>query len=233
MQHVTDVVILSGAGRYSDPWHPFAETSAALAGIASGLGLSVEVRETLSPEALAPTDERLVIVNSGKGTSPGAPDPAWTDAFTGFSAWLGAGGRLLGVHTAAATFPDWPTWRGILGGAWTSGSSHPRLSIAGFLATAGSRRHPILWGLPDAGLLDHDLTGVPLVLAVDERYSGLEIEPGSTPLLSHQLDGRAEVMAWVTGNLIVYDGMGHDHRSYRSASRRRVVENAITWLLDD
>ncbi len=233
MQHVADVVILSGTRRYADPWHPFAETSGALAEIAAGLGLDVEVRDTSTPDALTLTDERLLIVNSGKGTAPVLPDPAWTTAFAGLAHWLDQGGRLLGVHTAAATFPDWPQWRGILGGAWTARSSHPRLSIAGFTAAAGSQRHPILWGLPDAGLIDPDLTGVPVVLSIDERYSGLEVEPGSAPLLSHELDGRVEVMAWVAGRRIVYDGMGHDRRSYRSTSRRRVVENAITWLLDD
>ncbi len=233
MQHVTDVVILSGAGRYSDPWHPFADTSSALAGIVSDLGLSVDVRETLTPEALSLDAERLVIVNTGKGTTAVATDPAWTDAFTGLSDWLTAGGRLLGVHTAAAAFPDWPRWPDILGGAWTSGSSHPRLSIAGFTAASGAEQHPVVAGLPDAGPIDPDLAGVPLVLTVDERYSGLDISASSVPLLTHELGERTEVMAWTARDRIVYDGMGHDHRSYRSASRRRVVENAVAWLLDN
>ena len=32
-------LILSGAGRYSDPWHPYADTSARLASVVENVGL--------------------------------------------------------------------------------------------------------------------------------------------------------------------------------------------------
>ena len=38
-------IILSGAGRYADPWHPYAETSARLAELAATAGYDVEVHE--------------------------------------------------------------------------------------------------------------------------------------------------------------------------------------------
>ena len=40
-------VILSGSGRYADPWHRYDETSAALAGIIAGVGYRVDVSDDL------------------------------------------------------------------------------------------------------------------------------------------------------------------------------------------
>jgi hypothetical protein len=61
-----DILIVSGAGAYSDPWHPFAETSARLVEILSPIA-SVRVRsdvaETLS--ALRPGVAAVVILNFG------------------------------------------------------------------------------------------------------------------------------------------------------------------------
>ncbi|MCD2443382.1 hypothetical protein LQ757_13955 [Agromyces sp. SYSU K20354] len=48
-------VVLPGSGRYADPWHPFAETSASLAAIVAGAGYRVEVRDGL-PTGLAALD---------------------------------------------------------------------------------------------------------------------------------------------------------------------------------
>jgi hypothetical protein len=38
-------LVLSGGGRYADPWHPFAETSGALAGILGESGFGVEIAD--------------------------------------------------------------------------------------------------------------------------------------------------------------------------------------------
>lgn len=227
------MVILSGTGRYSDPWHPFAATSGAIADIVAAMGLDVAVRGTGSPESLTADDARLVVVNTGKGDEPPSPDPAWTEAFSALGSWIESGGRILAVHTASATFPDWPAWAAIVGGRWIEGrSSHPRFSAAVFTAADGADDHPVLEGLPDAGGLDPDLAGRPMVLALDERYSGLDVAPGSVPLLAHELAGQPEVMAWAVGRRVLYDGLGHDERSYRSTTRRRLLENEVRWLLD-
>ena len=233
MQGVADVTILSGTGRYSDPWHPFASTSAAIADIVAAMGLAVAVRGTGSPESLAVDGARLVVVNTGKGQEPPPPDPAWSRALDEFGEWIEDGGRILAVHTAAAAFPDWPAWAAIVGGSWVEGrSSHPRISVAAFTAASGTEDHPVLDGLPDAGGIDPSLAGRPMVLALDERYSGLDVAAGSVPLLTHELEGRPAVMAWVVGRRVLYDGLGHDERSYRSTTRRRLLENEVRWLLD-
>lgn len=230
---MTDVTILSGTGRYSDPWHPFAATSGAIADIVAAMGLDVAVRGTGSPESLTADDARLVVVNCGKGEEPPSPDPAWAAIFSDFGEWIDNGGRILAVHTAAATFPDWPAWAALIGGRWVEGrSSHPPFSGAVFTAAAGAEGHPVLEGLPDASGLDPALAGQPMVLAFDERYSGLDVAPGSVPLLTHELAGQTEVVGWAVGRRILYDGLGHDERSYRSTTRRRLLENEVRWLLD-
>ena len=35
---MAEVLLLSGAGRFADPWHPFAQTSERLAGLLTELG---------------------------------------------------------------------------------------------------------------------------------------------------------------------------------------------------
>jgi hypothetical protein len=45
---MAEVLIISGAGCYSDPWHPFADTSRSLANIISGLGHDVTLRKPWS-----------------------------------------------------------------------------------------------------------------------------------------------------------------------------------------
>src|SRR5699024_4475174 len=62
-------VVISGAGRYSDPWHDFAGTSAQLAVELSELGLDAEVL-TLGEADVPSTAVDLLVVNAGGGSTP-------------------------------------------------------------------------------------------------------------------------------------------------------------------
>lgn len=221
------VLVLSGHGRYADPWHPFEQTSDAVAALLSGQGHRVEVRTTV-PSAYQGLDGfDLIVVNAGGGDPrvATAPEPAWDAAHAELDRWLGAGGRLIGLHTAANAFPDWAAWPGHLGGRWVRGlSGHPRRSVAVFEAVGSDDVHA---GLPELAFDDHPRR---CVVAYDERYSDLELAECSIPLLAHESDGKRHVMAWRTKRAI-YDAMGHDARSYESASRRRFFTNCVTSLL--
>ena len=83
-------------------------------------------------------------------------------------------------------------------------------------------------GLPTGD--DIGLHRVPVVTAFDERYEGIEIDERAEPLYGHET-GDFSVCGWRFGN-VVYDGLGHDHRSYLSRSRRRLLVNEISLLLD-
>ena len=218
--------IVSGADRYTDPWHPFAETSAAIAAIVTDLGETAEVVES-EPAALAELDGiDLVVINAGGNPQVElTPDPDWLRAFEACQAWIAAGHPVLGVHTASNAFPDWPTWPAILGGQWVRGRSmHPPRSSATFTAVPEAVGHPALGGLTE-------------VSAHDERYSYLELFAGSVPLLQHRHDDQEHPAVWASdgaseGVRAVYDGLGHGPESYESASRRALLAAELTWLLD-
>ncbi len=227
------VVIFTGLSRYADPWHPVADTSAEIARVVRALGMEPDMRTDETPDALADlTGVDLLIVNSGRG-NPDAPpryDPAWQQSFDAVLAHAEAGSAVLAVHSAAAAFPEWPGWADIIGTGWTPGvSGHPEASLAVFEADPSAAHHPVFDGLtPLEGVTDR-----PVVVAYDERYWRMPVRTGNTPLLGHVTLGDWHVVGWSREGTRVYDGLGHDRRSYASAHRRRYLANEIRWLLRD
>jgi len=81
--------------------------------------------------------------------------------------------------------------------------------------------HPIV-----AGVADFEVH--------DERYSWMRISPEVRGLAWHEHDGERHPLLWTHdhgGTRVVYDALGHDERSYRSAPRRTLVSRAALWLL--
>lgn len=226
MSASASVLLLSGGGRFTDPWHPFAAGSARLASLIEHLGHRVQVRPT-TPSMFDFEGIDLVVVNAGGGNPERTlqerrvSTEAWDAAFERFGDWIDAGGPVLAVHTSANTFGNWPRWRQLLGGAWIPGrSGHPARSLATFEVVTAE--HPVLRGIDQ-------------VRSDDERYSDLELDEGITPLLAHHTDGRTQVMAWVgpgsRGSRIIYDGLGHDASAYEAPDRQRLLAGEIGWLL--
>lgn len=216
------ILVLSGAGRYADNIHDFDATSEAVSQVLTERGHQVEVRRSY-PEALdhlAGAD--LLIVNTGGGDPEEEWDyiPEWSRAHSKILEHHEAGKPILGLHTACNTFCDWDLWSSILGGKWVLGvSGHPERSYAVFEPMQEAADHPIL-------------RGVEQVVVYDERYSDLDINPLAAPLLFHETGEEFHPMCWVMGNSVVYDGLGHSPRSYYSASRRQLLCNEVSWLLN-
>lgn len=227
------VVIFTGLSRYQDPWHPVAETSAEIARVVRELGLQPDIRTDETPGALADlSGVDLLIVNSGGG-DPDAPivyDPAWQPSFDAVAAFAAAGSPILAVHNSAHAFPDWPGWEEIIGTGWTPGvSGHPEISLAVFEADPVAVTHPIFDHLaPLRGVTER-----PVVISYDERYWRMPVRDGNTPLLGHETQGEWYVMSWSRGTSVVFDGLGHDRRSYASLQRRQYLAGEIRWLLRD
>lgn len=217
---MTRILVFSGSGPYADQWHPFPETSSAVAGVLTEAGHEVVVRESEPGSLLDVATFDLLVVNSGGRAGGAEPHDTelWAADHRALAEFHTNGGPILGLHTAVGTFPDWDGWRSIIGGRWTSNSFHPAMGPATFMAAPGVGAHPVLADLPS-------------IKAIDERYSLLEVSESATPLILHTTDGQDHTMGWAVGETVVYDGLGHDGRSYASPDRRRLLRNEVDWLL--
>jgi type 1 glutamine amidotransferase len=239
-------VILSGSGRFADPWHPFAETSGRIAAILAGIGFSTEI---------AGADERmadlsgadLVVVNIGAPSTPDLDRDAANRR--GLLRYVADGGPLLVMHVSSTSLPSVPEWESIVGGIWVRGTTmHPDYGRA--RVHVYPERDRIVSGIGDFELFD-------------ERYSYLRVDPSLTPLATHVHDGIEHPLLWAhiyskpspaddpgsarnasggervpgadTGTAseparVVYDALGHDARSFDSAEHREIVARAAEWL---
>ncbi len=215
---MTETLIISGAGDYADPWHPFAGTSARLAEVIGSLGHRVEVSERVE-ESLATLDaQRLVVINIGNPASP-RPISTMIEIQEALLAHLDGGGGLLGMHVSATSFTTMPRWPEILGGHWVRGTTmHPPLDLTRIRLHPGS----------------HPVAGDDAEIEVsDERYSYLDVRDDVVVLGDHEHDGLIHPMIWARehgAGRVVYDGLGHDPRSYDSPAHRDLLGRAVSWL---
>lgn len=215
-------LILSGSGRYADPWHPFADTSERLAGLLRETGLEVEVSEEVDARMAGLTTENpdLLVLNLGDPALTGTPDaPAERRGRDGLLAYLARGRPLLVSHVTSTSLRGVPEWEGILGAVWVRGTSfHPDYGRARIRVHTG---HEIT-----AGLDDFDVE--------DERYTDLRVQPDVVALASHEHEGREHPLLWARtygGARIVYDALGHDTASYEAETHRELLRRAVRWLL--
>lgn len=251
------VLVLAGRDRYSDPWHDTAATSyrvaRALETDPAGAVGEVVVRSTFpdalddlagfdllvvdtagTPRGPGPRAERAggadgSVVGSASGAVSGsAEDAAWAPLHEALRAYADAGRPVLGLHQSALSFADSPHWERILGGRWVEGRSmHPPIDDATFTLVAGDG-HPLVAALAEGGVRQ--------VEAFDERYALLDVADDVEVLAVHEHEGRAEPVVWVNragGLRVVYDALGHDVRSYDSASRTALLRAEVAWLLTD
>jgi type 1 glutamine amidotransferase len=218
---MAEVLIISGAGCYSDPWHSFADTSQRLAKIISGLGHDVTISEAVEQALAEPGKPDLIVVNIGNPREA-RPEPRIDAAERGLDHHLQRGGALLGIHVSATSLTTMSGWSHMLGGHWVRGRTvHPEQDLATILVRSDA--HPIVRGLADFTVFD-------------ERYSYLHTNPDITVLCEHFTDGRLHPIVWARESglaRVVYDGLGHDTRSYESLGRVALLRGTVGWLLRD
>jgi uncharacterized protein len=218
-----EAVVLSGAvGRHGDPWHPFEETSNAIARALSEAGLSPRV-EADADSALAEWRDSgarhpaLLAVNIGWY---GEADSLEPDAAAGLEALLAAGIPVLFVHSSLTAFPLWPRWEEIMGGRWVYDVTyHPDAGPAEVRVATG---HPITAGLSDFSI-------------IDERYTRLRVDPSADVFLEHDEAGERHPLAWTHRagrSRVVCDALGHDVRGYGSG-RLALLRRELDWLLGE
>lgn len=222
-------LLLSGTGRYSDPWHPFEKTSAAIAGLLEDHGLAVETAddvdsalERLSDPSASPD---LLVVNVGLPRDGGA-SPGTEGAQAGLNAWVAGGRPLLALHSSSTSFVDSESWEKALGGHWVRGvSMHPEYGPAQILLEGS---FPV---------------GVPDFTVDDERYSWLRTSADVVVHARHEHEGHLHPLIWSLERPVehpagsatarsFYDALGHDAASYKSPERRELLTRAVDWLLE-
>ena len=131
------IVIFSGGGDYTDPWHPFAETSALVAGLLEEDAHDIRIVDTVAGLDGALDAADLLVVNAGGGLEAHPLDDR-------LIAVLGAyRGPMLALHVAAALLPG---ARGVGADAgWPVGSRNdvppgPRTVHRAGRVTASDRR---------------------------------------------------------------------------------------------
>lgn len=205
------VVLFSGGGDYTDPWHPFAETSAIVAGLLRDEGLDVTVVDRV--DALEPTlPADLMVVNAGSGLEPHPLDARLAHILTGARG-------LIALHVAAALLPDHPEWEDLLGGRWVRGVT----------------MHPERGPLRLRAVGDDPLTAaLASIQTIDEAYCRLRVKEESRVLYAHEHDGAQHPVVWTAeqqGRRVAYSALGHDAEAYDSAEVRESVRRLARWVL--
>ncbi|QEO14441.1 ThuA domain-containing protein [Agromyces intestinalis] len=214
--------ILSGAGRYDDPWHDFGATTAEVAAVLrERSGAGVEIRTDVE-EAMADLDGvELLVVNVGNPTRHGLDSSTFAAAEAGFERYLARDAPVWALHVAAASFPGMPAWERALGGRWVGGASmHPPIGDARVLVPESD--HPIVAGLGDFTVWD-------------ERYTHLRVADAVRPLAFHRHEGAEHPLLWTLEDgrrRAAYDALGHTVESYRHPSRREILDRTLDWLVN-
>ena len=216
-------IILSGAGRYADPWHPYAETSARLAPLVAAAGFEVEVREDVDAALATLSDDvTLLVVNAADPDGP-VPDGVELDAVppideAAFDAAIERGIGILAMHSAASSLRDYAAFDRAVGGRWEPDVSwHPPLGES-LVHLVGN--HPVREGLGD-------------FTVHDERYTALRLHDVIEPIGEHEEGGARHPFIWAREfgrSRLVYDALGHDARSYDSEGHLALIARALEWL---
>lgn len=216
---MADVVIISGSGPYADLWHPFPATSTRLAELVVALGHQVTVSDQVEKALLSLGEPDLLVINIGN-PRPARPPSIMNEIQDVLLGHLARGGAVLAMHASATSFTTMPRWPELLGGRWVRGTTmHPPLDLARI--RLHPHRHPVV-------------TGLSRVEVWDERYSYLKVFDDVTILGDHTYDGLDHPMIWAREagpGRVVYDGLGHDARSFDSAAHRELLRRSVRWLL--
>lgn len=214
--------------------HDFPATSACLAGLLDRQGIAPEIYDDVEAAMRALPGAALLVVNALRWTMtcPGTPgryrEQASAEGVSPSAAaraalveHLRGGGGVLGMHTAAICFDDWPEWGETLGGWWVWGlSNHPPLGPP--VRVRAKAAHPLVDGIDDFTI-------------IDEVYGDLARCPDVTGLLAAAQPGgpgAAQPLLWARehgGGRVVYDALGHHPASYDIPQHREILRRAIGW----
>lgn len=206
------VVVVTGVGVHSDPWHGLEATSAAAAALLEP-GFEVRHITTAEIEQIAGAD--LVLLNaSGDLAEAPADSRPIVDALL---AAHESGTPILALHSSSLAFRDDPRWAELLGGRWVPGvTMHPQIGIAVVQPAAD----------PAASAFE----------VYDERYTALERRDDTRLVAIHTEDGLTHPLVWVRdgadgAGAVAYDALGHGVESYLADGHARLFRALVAELL--
>lgn len=219
---------------YSDGYrHPFAESSAALARVAQGIGLQTTITVSLS-EAMELVSARrsILAVNALRWSMTQAERHAADRAEWGallddadmaqIAGHVAGGGSLLALHTAVICWDNQPGWIDLLGGGWHwDHSFHPPLgAVTADLTPAGAALS----------------TGERRFTLVDEVYHNMGLARDCEVLASADAGHGPVPVIWRrmhrTGKIAV-DTLGHDGASLQHPAHASILAGVLEWLRGD
>lgn len=143
---------------------------------------------------------------------------------------LQTGMPLLVFHHGIGSYPDWPKYREIAGGAYL----YAETEIDGRTYPASDYRHDEDMEIVVADK-DHPITrGVSDFTIHDETYKNVYVRPGVQVLLTCDHPRSTREIAWVHryGKSPVFTIMlGHDRHAYENENLRKLLAQGIEWLV--
>ena len=215
-------------------YHPFAETSAAVADLLLPLSVQSDIVDDVDAgidslegggyDLLTVNALRWRMLNHDKYIPLRAEyqfelAPHRQEALTRF---IVAGGGLLGLHTASICFDTWAGWANLLGARWNwDASFHPE--PAPLAVRPGSTDHVIVRGLKSFQV-------------IDELYHNLERMPDTDVLLHADAPANGAPQALMFAKRVgagrtVYDALGHDAASLCEPTHARLLKRSAAWVL--
>lgn len=215
-------------------YHPFTETSAAVADLLLPLGVQSDIIDDVDAgiDAVEGGEYDLLTVNALRWRMLNHDkyipfraewqfelSPRRQKALTQF---IVAGGALLGLHTASICFDTWEGWLDLLGARWNwDASFHPE--PAPLEVRPGSTDHVIVRGLKPFRV-------------TDELYHHLELMPDTDVLLYADAPANGVPQALMFARHVgagrtVYDALGHDAQSLSEPTHTRLLRRSAAWVL--
>jgi hypothetical protein len=211
---VTNALLLSGGtAPYSDPWHPFAETSIALERLATEVGFEVEVSRDPVSRLVDLDGVDVIIANIPE---PSEPVEGLEDAAAGLRKFLSRPGGIVALHVSVTTLLGLPDWSAAIGARWATGTMHPPRGVWPVRSVAS---HPLAPATPNFEL-------------DDELYSFMAWDAPADSVVEHELDGSVHPLVWtreVGPTRVVADALGHAAASYDSAEHAELLRRALRW----
>lgn len=133
---------------------------------------------------------------------------------------LNHGVGIVSLHHALISFREWDEFNRIIGGVWTTGENTVKHDVR-YRVNIADPNHPVTKGITDFEI-------------VDETYKGYSVNPKAHVLLRTDHPDSAPVIGWTHhyGNSpIVYIQHGHDAMAYENPNYRKLVSQAIRWVV--